>query len=120
MYETTPGEHLKSLLSPCSTPSTPLAESPRYIFDINAPSLPPPRKASVSIQPKVELQDEIGEIKASMKRAELPPLQQSGDEYMIMNATQPKGITTKLAISNGCMQTVPDKWGNEDEYVTLN
>lgn len=51
MYEITPGETLKSL--DCNTPSTSLAGSAatiRYAFNMG-PTLPPPRKPSVSCKP---------------------------------------------------------------------
>ena len=55
-YDSPGGESFKSLLGNCSVPSTPLdpctplgEANPRY-FDM-PPSLPPPRKASVSMRP---------------------------------------------------------------------
>ena len=83
VYETMPGESFKSLLSPgCSsipnTPNTLSASTSRYAFSYDtAPNLPPPRKGSVSYQPKVE-------EKGSEKDINLLPFVQR-DEYMIMN-----------------------------------
>jgi hypothetical protein len=122
MYETTPGESLKSLLSPCSVPCTPVAEAAtRYTFDFGPPRLPPPRKGSVSIPPKLETHEEA---KDSFMQADVPPLHLTGDEYMIMNAgesnkggnvieQQPQGSSKDNTYS-----TV-EKCGDEDEYVTF-
>ena len=116
VYESTPGESVKSLLSSHSTPSTPSADSaPRY-FDI-PPSLPPPRKGLVSIQPKLEPLDEIDAIKASFKQLELPPLHLSGDEYMIMNGVHLDGKTDAMA-NNGHVHTDRNKY--DGEYASLN
>ena len=117
MYETTPGESLKSLLSPCSVPCTPLADAAsRYTFDF-PPKLPPPRKGSVSIPPKLETHNEV---KDSFKQAELPPLHLIGDEYMIMNAGgSSKGNHESTGNSKDFTYSTVDKCGNEDEYVSL-
>ena len=87
VYETMPGESLKSLLSPTSastpnTPNTPSAESAsRYVFSYDmAPNLPPPRTGSVCYQQKLEELDE----KPSTEEVHQPPLT-LGDEYMIMS-----------------------------------
>ena len=116
MYETTPGESLKSLLSPCSVPCTPLADAAtRYTFDF-PPKLPPPRKGSVSIPPKLETHEEI---KGSFKQADLPPLHLTGDEYMIMNIGDPmKGVTMSESQGNSKDLTYSTV-GNEDEYVSF-
>ena len=112
MYESTPGESLKSLLSPCSVPCTPLAEAAtRYTFDF-PPKLPPPRKGSVSIPPKLETHEEV---KDSFKQADLPPLHLIGDEYMIMNA----GEFSKGKDELESTENPKDLCGNEDEYVSL-
>ena len=113
MYETTPGESLKSLLSPCSVPCTPLADAAtRYTFDF-PPKLPPPRKGSVSIPPKLETYEEV---KDQAKQADLPPLNLIGDEYMIMNIG--KSNKANIHDSMGNSKEV-DRCGNEDEYVSL-
>ncbi len=50
VYESPGGEPLRTLLaSTPSTPSTPL-DSPRYMFDVLPPSLPPPRKSQSNLQ----------------------------------------------------------------------
>lgn len=117
MYETTPGESLKSLLSPCSVPCTPLAEAAtRYTFDF-PPKLPPPRKGSVSIPPKLETHEEV---KDSFKQADLTPLHLIGDEYMIMNARKfSKGNHESIGNSKDLTNSTVEKCGNEDEYVSL-
>ena len=119
MYETTPGESLKSLLSPFSVPCTPLADAAtRYTFDF-PPKLPPPRKGSVSIPPKLETHEEV---KDSYKQADVLPLHLIGDEYMIMNAGESNTVET-LSESQGnakdLIYSTADKCGNEDEYVSL-
>ena len=122
MYEVTPGESLKSLLSPCSIPCTPMADAAsRYTFDF-PPKLPPPRKGSVSIPPKLETHEEVKDL---FKQAELPPLHQNGDEYMIMNAGESdnlkkNGTSESTGNSNNFTYSTVVKLGNEDEYVTLN
>ena len=111
VYEVTPGEAVKALISPTSsTPTTPADITPRY-FGM-PPSLPPPRNASVTMLPKLETVDEIDAIKASIKDAKIP---QSGDDYMIMNGAKPDGKTDLLP-SNG---HVHDTDKNNDE-VSLN
>ena len=92
VYEETPGEVIKDLISPAnSTPSTPADITPRY-FDLqmplNAPSLPPPRNGSVTMLPNLETVDEIDAMKAAFKDGKIP---QSGDEYMIMGGPKPDG-----------------------------
>ena len=92
VYEETPGEAIKALISPeISTPSTPADVTPRY-FDLHmpptAPSLPPPRNGSVTMLPKLETVDEIDGMKATIKDGKIP---QSGDEYMIMSGPKPDG-----------------------------
>lgn len=121
MYETTPGESLKSLLSPCSVPCTPLAETAtRYTFDFpQAPRLPPPRKGSVSIPPKLETHEEV---KDTFKPPDLPPLRLIGDEYMIMNAGESnKGGNVLESQENSKDNTylTVGKCGEEEEYVTF-
>ena len=88
MYETMPGESLKSLLSPTtSSPSTPTADlMTRYVFDQNMlPSVPPPRKALVCQKATLESVDEPDKIDTSesLQAAELPTLMLD-DNYMIM------------------------------------
>lgn len=63
-YERPGGEAFKALLGASipNTPNTPMGESPRY-FDM-PPSLPPPRKASVSARshypsPRIPEEDEL-------------------------------------------------------------
>ena len=113
MYETTPGESLKSLLSPCSVPCTPLADAAtRYTFDF-PPKLPPPRKGSVSIPPKLETYEEV---KDQAKQADLPPLNLIGDEYMIMNIGESNKANIHESMGNS---KEFDRCGNEDEYVSL-
>ena len=95
MYETTPGESFRPLLSSSATPSTPSADStPHYVNP--PPSLPPPRHELVNVQPYLEPMDNIDAIKASIKHADLPPVNHqsgSGDEYMIMGPA--KNATSK-------------------------
>lgn len=114
MYETPPGENLKTLTSPCSVPCTPLAESAsRYVFDF-PPKLPPPRKGSVSIQPKLETHDEIDSVKEFCK-------QEAGDEYMIMNGGQFKQdkVSTLTVPESDDTYAKAGKWEREDEYVSV-
>ena len=90
VYEETPGEAIKDLISPANgTPCTSADITPRY-FDLhmstNAPSLPPPRNGSVTMLPKLETVDEIDAMKAAIKNGKIP---QSGDEYMIMGGPKP-------------------------------
>ena len=119
MYESTPGESLKSLLSPCSVPCTPLAEAAlatRYTSDF-PPKLPQPRKGSVRILPKLETHEEV---KDSFKQAELPPLHLIGDEYMIINAGESsKGNHDSTGNSKEFTNSTVEKCGNEDEYMSL-
>ena len=115
MYETPPGENPKTLISPCSVPCTPLAESAsRYVFDF-PPKLPPPRKGSVSIQPKLETHDEVDSIKEFCK-------QEAGDEYMVMNGgghfKLDKVLTLTVPESDDTYATA-GKPGLEDEYVSV-
>ena len=111
MYETPPGENLKNLTSPCSVPCTPLAESAsRYVFDF-PPKLPPPRKGSVSIQPKLETHDEVDPVKEFFKQEAT-----TSDEYMVMNGGQLK--QDKVPESDDTYATA-GKWGPEDEYVSV-
>lgn len=114
MYETPPGENLKSLLSPCSVPCTPLAESAsRYVFEF-PPKLPPPRKGSVSIPPKLETHDEvIPVIKESCN-------QHTDGEYMIMNGGQYKQdkVLNTTAAGDDTYATA-GKCGREKEYVSV-
>lgn len=115
MYELTPGENLKSLMSPCSVPCTPLAESAsRYTFDF-LPRLPPPRKGSINIPPKLETHKEVDANKDSLinnnKEEVTIPQQQTGDEYMEMNGGAPK--------QEECTYASVKKWGHEDEYVSV-
>lgn len=124
MYETTPGESLKSLLSPSSVPCTPLADAAiRYTFDF-PPRLPPPRKGSVSIPPKLETHDEVKdsfkmfelpgpkletneEVKDPLKTFELSGLAQNsiGDEYVTMDA---RGFN----FEDGCAKDLAEKSDN--------
>lgn len=111
VYEVTPGESLKSLMSPGSTPSTPLSDlTPRY-FDLNIPpSIPPPRNgSSLCTRPKLETLDEIDTIKASFDKGEVS---QQGEEYMIM------GIVPKDG-GNICIKSQKDESNQEDAYATL-
>ena len=115
LYEITPGESLKSLMSPCnggSVPCTPLAESAcRYTFDF-PPRLPPPRKGSVSIPPKLETHDEI-DTKESLCNGVSPDQQQGGDnEYMEMNGGLPNKKDCTYA-------AVKKTTATEDEYVSV-
>ena len=113
MYEVTPGEAIKALISPTnSTPTTPADITPRY-FDM-PPSLPPPRNGSVTMLPKLETVDEIDAIKAAIKDAEIP---QSGDEYMIMNGAKHDGKTDILP-NNGHIHDV-DKKNTEEVYTMM-
>ena len=50
-YESPGGESFKSLLGGCSVPTTPMTDSPRYFNP--PPTLPPPRKASISQKPNL-------------------------------------------------------------------
>ena len=114
VYETPPGENLKTLLSPCSVPCTPLAESAsRYVFDF-PPKLPPPRKGSVSIQPKLETHNKIDSVKESC-------MQEAGDEYMIMNGgqfKQDKVLNLTVPEADDTYATA-EKCGCGDEYVSV-
>ena len=84
VYESVPGESLKHLLSPDSTPTTPLANSDtRYTFECNPlqkPSLPPPRNGSGCQSPTLKVvEDEKVDL------SEMPPSLVCGDDYMIMD-----------------------------------
>ena len=113
VYEATPGEAIKSLISPISsTPSPPADLTPRY-FNM-PPSLPPPRNGSVTTQPKLEPVDEIDAIKASLKDLELP---QCGDEYMVMNCVKQTDGNKDIVLSNGHAYDVNK--GNSEEVYTI-
>ena len=93
VYETTPGETIKSLISLTSNvPSTPADVTPCYFQNDIPPNLPPPRNESVTTLPKLETVDEIDTMKIfiNLKDAEIP---QSGDEsqYAIMNGAKLDG-----------------------------
>jgi hypothetical protein len=77
IYETTPGESIKSLLDSAISPNTPSAEQNcRYTFDL-VPNLPAPRKTS-----KRESCESSHDLSlASLKPAELST---ESDEYMAM------------------------------------
>ena len=115
VYEITPGEVVKSIMSPISSiPSTPADITPRY-FDM-PPSLPPPRNGSVAALPKLDTVDEIDAIKASIKDTEIP---QSGEEsqYMIMNGAKSDGKMDLLP-GNGHVHDA-DKRNAEDVYTMM-
>jgi hypothetical protein len=108
VYEETPGEAIKALISPAtSIPSTPADVTPRY-FDLHMPpSLPPPRNGSVTVLPKLETVDEIDAMKAAIKDGKIP---HSGDEYMIMGGPKPD---EKTNIHD------TDKSNTEDAYTMM-
>ena len=117
VYETTPGEVIKSLTSPTSSvPSTPADITPRYFQMDMPPSLPPPRNGSVTTLPKLEIVDEIDAIKASINDIEIP---QSGEEsqYMIMNGAKPEGKMDILP-SNGHVKDSNNS-NAEDVYTMM-
>ena len=120
VYESTPGESVKSHIYSHSTgtPSAPSADSTSCYVDIT-PSLPPPRKGLVSTQPKLEPPDKTDVIKASFEQLELPPPPLSGDEYMDMNGVHLDGKTDAMT-NNGCMHADKKKCDGEYIYVTLN
>ena len=78
LYDSPGGESFKLLLgsSSASTPSTPIGESCRY-FDM-PPSLPPPRKASVSTRPHplspIAAEESNDVKKGNPEYAEMKPL----------------------------------------------
>ena len=126
-YDSPLGENVnKCLLSPNSVPCTPLAESAnRYVFDF-PPKLPPPRKGSVSVPPKLETHKEIDTRKESMKNGKevVSTTQQSGDEYMIMNAgitkpDTPAALSLSIPGPGNRLYTTIGKYGPEDEYVSV-
>ena len=96
IYETTPGESVKSLFDSTSCPNTPSAElNCRYIFD--APELPAPRK--VSKRETCETNHDL--TIASPTEVEIPPEygSLSADKYMSMTAVLSSNATVNDNIS---------------------
>lgn len=85
MYESTPGETLKSgtLDSSCSVPSTPSGDSTstnRYTFNL-APIPPPPRKCSTGHKQEIF----CGEIATNTSGSDYNYCNKLGEEYEVMN-----------------------------------
>ena len=81
VYETMPGESFKALLSPTSSPATPVVDSAtRYICDNDVlPNLPPPRNGQTQ---KLDSDNE----KMLLNRNEIP-INDTATEYMVMQTT---------------------------------
>lgn len=122
VYETTPGESLKLLLSSPGSPSTPDVDNAHQYVE-QPPNLPPPRGLGVHVQPYVEPVDEIDEIKASIKHAEaeLTQLHQPDGEYMIMgpNNSTPIASSKKIQSNETCDEVTAADGSCEEKYVTL-
>ena len=83
VYESPNGEPLHALLgSAPSTPNAPL-DSPRYIFDSFATSLPPPRKLSLLHDTPVA-SPTTSEAMKMENAPDTPELKTEGDEYAVM------------------------------------
>ena len=123
-YDSPLGDVNKHLLSPNSNsvPCTPLAESAsRYVFDF-PPKLPPPRKGSVSIPPKLETHEEIDTGKEMKKYGkDALPSQHPGDEYMVMSPGIPetKKVSSRQVPEDRLYSAIIGNYGPDDEYVSV-
>lgn len=81
MYETTPGEGFKSLPN-TPGPATESTSFSRYTFD-TSPSLPPPRKASVSCTPNIDPVNK-SETTTDKNADNEPSMKKLCDEYNVM------------------------------------
>ena len=92
VYETPPGESLKSLLPPTS----PQDSTHHYIEQ--PPTLPPPRG-----QGATEPMDEIDAIKTFIKQSELPQIPESGtgDVYVTMGPNNTTSMANNMANGKG-------------------
>ena len=113
IYDSPGGDSLNTLIN--SNATSPVNDSPRYFIDNAPPSLPPPRKPSVSIKsplPQIS-QHEMDQINFSFD-VEVPPCD---SEYTIMNPVRKYPVATDGTKKGG--EKAKEDGNLEDEYVSI-
>lgn len=118
MYEATPGEFAKPLLTPKSSLNTSTDSTPRYID--TPPDLPPPRgdklalNSSTYSECRVHMNSkETNDIKISQKPSEIWCT--DGDEYMVMGPTK----EDSLKVSGQTLMEDGETPDGDEKYATL-